>query len=565
MCLMLCLLSMRRLLVFFGFGAALIVFGMVFSLQSMGGRVGSVVRDAAVVVGVLPEEFPDMETRYVSAFSDAGYYEKAFAKADNMPMVEMSAVVGGSVNHHLLADGYVANFFRHLSLAKPSVVVVVGPDHFGRAKAPVVTSYGIWETPFGDIVPDGVVSGLVESRKVVHDENPFAKEHAIFNLTGFLKYSLPEAKIVPLLIRQDAKSEDVDVVLRELKKRLPKDAVVVASVDFSHDLPKDIGQFHDAATMHALQSFNEELLENAEVDSPQSLRLMMLFAGESDSRKFHVLHHNDSSSFSSDRNATTSYVVGLYGDGVAQNEEYGSVALFGDISFSEEVCRQVQKNGLISQLGDVFEVARGSGFAGVRVRSVAEECDIFGAEDSLSVLGDTFLDFGMRVIDPVASTNMQIYRSGSMRVGVLTVYDDDDDGFVDVVADEVVSAKKKVDRLILAMRWMKEGEKPTAHQKEIAHAAIDAGADVVVGSGVGRGKLEMYRDRPIAYALGGMFEPSSIHFGILASFASDQVVLHVVPFRNSAHGVPDIIPYEERDTLEASLRNAIIILPYATQ
>jgi poly-gamma-glutamate synthesis protein (capsule biosynthesis protein) len=46
-------------------------------------------------------------------------------------------------------------------------------------------------------------------------------------------------------------------------------------------------------------------------------------------------------------------------------------------------------------------------------------------------------------------------------------------------------------------------DEPSSHVRELAHAVIDAGADIVVGHGPHRDRgIEIYRDRPIFYSLG---------------------------------------------------------------
>jgi poly-gamma-glutamate synthesis protein (capsule biosynthesis protein) len=76
---------------------------------------------------------------------------------------------------------------------------------------------------------------------------------------------------------------------------------------------------------------------------------------------------------------------------------------------------------------------------------------------------------------------------------------------LDALLDDVRKAKAQCDVLTVSMHWGLNGVTGTIPQYEIdvAHAAIEAGADVIHGSGPHRLKgIEIYRDRPIFYSLG---------------------------------------------------------------
>jgi hypothetical protein len=71
--------------------------------------------------------------------------------------------------------------------------------------------------------------------------------------------------------------------------------------------------------------------------------------------------------------------------------------------------------------------------------------------------------------------------------------------------DDVRRAKERADVLTVSMHWGLNGVTGTipAYEIDVAHAAIDAGADVIHGSGPHRLKgIEVYQGRPIFYSLG---------------------------------------------------------------
>ncbi len=81
-------------------------------------------------------------------------------------------------------------------------------------------------------------------------------------------------------------------------------------------------------------------------------------------------------------------------------------------------------------------------------------------------------------------------------------------------ARELVAAKAGADLLIVSLHWGKEyaaGYAP--EQQKIAHQAIDAGADLVLGHHPHVAQaVEIYHDRPICYSLGNcLFDRSGDH------------------------------------------------------
>lgn len=73
------------------------------------------------------------------------------------------------------------------------------------------------------------------------------------------------------------------------------------------------------------------------------------------------------------------------------------------------------------------------------------------------------------------------------------------------LTDDVRKAKAQADLVGVAMHWGLNGVRGTLamYERDVAHAAIDAGADMVLGSGPHRLKaIEVYNGRPIFYSLG---------------------------------------------------------------
>ncbi len=144
-----------------------------------------------------------------------------------------------------------------------SLAVVLGPNHTGLG-SPLSLSLLDWESPFG-IVENAKEIGLklLESYPpLAHDELAHMKEHSIEVQLPFLKYLNKDIKIVPICMGEQ--SSDTSIALAEaLHKILPKDAIIIASSDFSHYVPLDTAMREDKKAIDLIckldvEDFNKE-------------------------------------------------------------------------------------------------------------------------------------------------------------------------------------------------------------------------------------------------------------------------------------------------------------------
>ncbi|MBI5832411.1 MAG: CapA family protein [Armatimonadetes bacterium] len=72
------------------------------------------------------------------------------------------------------------------------------------------------------------------------------------------------------------------------------------------------------------------------------------------------------------------------------------------------------------------------------------------------------------------------------------------------LANEVAAARAQVDRLVVSVHWGQEYRATASdRQKQLGHALVDAGADLVLGHHPHVAQpVETYRERPIVYSLG---------------------------------------------------------------
>jgi len=174
--------------------------------------------------------------------------------------------------HHFSDQQEINALWRSAAaVRRPSLVVLLSPDHFLAGPTPVTLAQGVrWTTVYGPVAaadpgpwlggPDrGAASG------------PFVPEHGIFTHAPFLARYFPGVPVLALLLRPGTDRGVLDALVADFDRGLPADALVAASVDFSHYNPVWVSKFHDVRTQNALETGDGPRLLGAEVDSPESL------------------------------------------------------------------------------------------------------------------------------------------------------------------------------------------------------------------------------------------------------------------------------------------------------
>lgn len=239
------------------------------------------------------------------------FFDRAYEQAPQTVGIppEGIKVIGGTVNHHLLAAPLDAQFFEGIAYQKPKRVILIGPDHLSRGSAPITATLGTWATPYGDLKTDTrLVSRLAQEKLVNIEESPFDYEFSVGGLVPFIKRSLPDAEVAAIIVRIDAKDAELDALAAALPA--DKDTVVISSIDFSHYLPSRAAEFHDATNRAIIGAFDYAKFNRLEIDSPPSLRVLLKYLEGRHAQRATLIANTDSAKITHqpDTPETTSYL-----------------------------------------------------------------------------------------------------------------------------------------------------------------------------------------------------------------------------------------------------------------
>ena len=158
--------------------------------------------------------------------------------------------------------------FSYSALAKdglPDTVVLLGPNHNGLGNAVAISSADEWITPLGamQVDTDTADSILKSSKYAEIDESAHFREHSIEVQLPFLQYiGSDKIKIVPISITHLNESDALELISdlgSAIAKALDgKNAVIIASTDFTHYESKANAAIKDTLAMDRILDLNAE-------------------------------------------------------------------------------------------------------------------------------------------------------------------------------------------------------------------------------------------------------------------------------------------------------------------
>lgn len=261
------------------------------------------------------EKSGNSKVYHLSYRSGEDCYEDAYRKAGDG--VLGGKVLGGVVTHHFFASGLIAEFFRKLEgQQNVETVIILAPNHFNAGFGEALVSAAYWDTPFGDLEPDNVlIQDLLYEKLVEIDEKPFESEHSISTIVPFIKKTFPDAKVVPVIMKEGKGFENCKRIADLLDRNSNGRFLVIASVDFSHGLSSDLAIEEDGKSISAIKSFDFDAVRDADIDSPPAVYTLLKFLDSQNARR--LLFSRGSNSYlideSSDENETVGYFIAHFG------------------------------------------------------------------------------------------------------------------------------------------------------------------------------------------------------------------------------------------------------------
>ena len=535
-----------------------------------------------------------------SFFNSRKNYEEAFSSVGEIEKKEIEA---GIISHHFLAKNLIAKFFSGIKNENIENVLLVGPDHFGAIKDNDVSAYTsnlIWTTPFGELQPNNnLIDGIINKTNVKINDLAFRQEHSIYVLVPFVKKFFPNAKIIPLILRNNNDLNNFNDFGIKLRDIVREKTLIIVSSDFSHNMSVDQAKNNDEKSIVNLKSLSPDTISKVTCDCNNCIATMLGFLGTGGKNNFYLVENKNSSDFGGGNTNVTSYVSGYY---LTETKKAGgnfSLLFAGDAMLDRQIRTIYEKKGasfLTEKIEHFFKEADEVVFnleGPVTKNKSVSQNTVFGERGHMSFTFDqnTTKDF-------LKNTRASVVFLGNNHIlnfgqeGLIETenflkenkvgYFGDIKGKSEPLMKEITGKKvayvafnqflgenaqsvsgtirqlkKNNDFVVLYAHWGTEyAQKENEQQIEWAHSFIDAGADLVIGSHPHVVEpIETYKNKIIFYSLGNFvfdqyFSPETIKgLAIEVSVKNNVLDFYLSPLSLNYDGSTTLLEGKKKDDL----------------
>jgi AmmeMemoRadiSam system protein B len=474
-------------------------------------------------------------------------------------------IVSGVVPHHLLAEEIIDDFFSYISSQENvETIILLSPDHFQSGVLNNENTFITldWESVSekensSNIKIDSLLGKkLAGENKIILNSADIIYDHGITNLIPYIKKYFPESKFLPILIPIDITKEQIEHLVKTIDKAASAQTIIIGSVDFSHYLPPQAADFHDAKSIRVLLNFEEDNFDNIEVDCWQALYAARLFAKLRHKTASHIIAHRNSVDFLKlYSEITTSYFSVVFGEkkpegtfSVSPLDTFSrgvkTVLLVGDIMLDRGVEYLMKQNSIyypfrkigkfLRGIDIVFgnlegpivnnppelsdnslkfafnpEVLKGASWSHFNLFSLANNHSPDMGKEGLEKTKEWLKKYGINFVGNPLSGSSNNLNSSFIRNNITFLAFNQIFPFMGK-EEEIMKAIKTVKSLnpdnflIVSMHWGEEYQSINSPaQEKLAHKIIEAGADLIIGHHPHVvQKIEKYQGKLIFYSLG---------------------------------------------------------------
>ena len=224
--------------------------------------------------------------------------------------------VGAVIPHHMLASSLISSLMKSLAGGDYDTVFIIGPNHGELGGAFAITSKSSYQTEFGTAETDTeAVERMLKIKAVANDDDVIKGEHSVLVPVNYIENFFPEVKVVAIILKETNDLSDIYSLAEELSGVIGENDLILASVDFSHNLDAISAAENDNETLEAIKNSNYELINSyrsEHLDSSSSLLLLDLLVKKKHNSKFNLLLNSSSNVITGSKTDVTSYILGVY-------------------------------------------------------------------------------------------------------------------------------------------------------------------------------------------------------------------------------------------------------------
>ena len=161
----------------------------------------------------------------------------SFEKASSNFSADGKVLIGGIVPHAgwMFSGAIACNVIRYLSNDNIDTCFIFG-RHLRKSSPNFIMLEGAWDTPFGPVEIDSEVAAAIsgEFKFDLETEDRYEPENTIEVQLGFIKYYMPNVKIVPIGAPPRETSIELGEKAAEISKHMGRNSIFIGSTDLTH-------------------------------------------------------------------------------------------------------------------------------------------------------------------------------------------------------------------------------------------------------------------------------------------------------------------------------------------
>ena len=184
-------------------------------------------------------------------------------------------------------SGQVAGYtYKQLMGLSFDTVVLIGLSHRYRIDGAAIYARGAFRTPLGDIpIDEDLAAEITRLNSDIIDLPPaHANEHSLEVQLPFLQYTLPDFRIVPILLQDDSPENVMPLAQAIAEAMSNRSCLLIGSTDLCHYLVYDEARKSDQVVVEAIEHFDpdylrEQMDEYMQIHPAQNFHCMMCSTG----------------------------------------------------------------------------------------------------------------------------------------------------------------------------------------------------------------------------------------------------------------------------------------------